>query len=210
MKVVSLILARGGSKGIKNKNIKHLCGKPLISYSIETSKKSQVNETWVSTDDSKIKSIALENNSRVIDRPDEFATDISPSEDSLIHFAENVDFDILVFLQPTSPLIKYYDIDNALKLIGQYDSIFSAYENHWLPRWTKDIDTINWDITKRPRRQDIALEYVENGAIYITKKECLLKSRLRYSGKIGIYKMPFSKSFQIDTNDDLLLMEKII
>ena len=206
---MSLILARGGSKGIKNKNIKTLQGRPLISYSIDASK-SKVDETWVSTDDKKIKSISLKNDALVIDRPAEPATDTSPSEDSLIHFTENVNFDILVFLQPTSPLLKHTDINNALELMNKYDSIFSGYKDHWLPRWNKNIKAINWDITKRPRRQDVLLEYVENGALYITKKDLLLKSRLRYSGKIGVYEMPFSRSFQIDNNDDFQLIEKII
>ena len=210
MKIVSLILARGGSKGIKNKNMKNLCGRPLISYSIDASKRSRVDETWVSTDDKKIKSISLKNDALVIDRPAELATDTSPSEDSLIHFTKNVDFDILVFLQPTSPLLKHTDINNALELMNKYDSIFSGYKDHWLPRWNKNFKAINFDIAKRPRRQDVHPEYVENGALYITKKDFLLKSRLRYSGKIGVYEMPFSRSFQIDNNDDFLLIEKII
>ena len=94
--------------------------------------------------------------------------------------------------------------------MNKYDSIFSGYKDHWLPRWNKNIKTINWDIEKRPRRQDVLPEYVENGALYITKKDLLLKSRLRYSGKIGVYEMPFSRSFQIDNNDDFQLIEKII
>ena len=92
--------------------------------------------------------------------------------------------------------------------MNKYDSIFSGYKDHWLPRWNKNIKAINWDIAKRPRRQDVFPEYVENGALYITKKDFLLKSRLRYSGKIGVYEMPFSRSFQIDNSDDFQLIEK--
>ena len=71
-------------------------------------------------------------------------------------------------------------------------------------------DNVNWDINKRPMRQDIDDCYVENGALYITTKKNLEKSGLRYSGKIGIYKMPFSRSLQVDTLDDLLLIEKVM
>jgi len=106
MKTVALILARGGSKEIPKKNIQPLSGEPLISYAINSAKWSDVDEVWVSTDDKIIKSISEGLGVKVIDRPDEFATDESPSEDALLHFAENIDFDVLVFIQPTSPLLR--------------------------------------------------------------------------------------------------------
>ena len=152
----------------------------------------------------------MENGCEVLDRPKKYATDQSKSEESLIHFSKNVDFDILVFIQPTSPLILYSDINEGLEMMKNYDSIFSAYSEHWLPRWTKSKNALNWDINKRPMRQDIDNSYVENGAFYITTKKNLEESGLRYSGKIGIYKMPFSRSFQVDTLDDLLLIEKVM
>ena len=74
-------------------------------------------------------------------------------------------------------------------------------------RWSKDIKPINWDINNRPRRQDKNEQYVENGAFYITKKENLIKSNLRYSGNIGIVEMPFEESFQIDNKNDLKLLQ---
>ena len=138
------------------------------------------------------------------------ATDTSPSEEALLHFAANREFDILVFLQTTSPLIEHTDIDKALTMMNQYDSVFSAYKEHWLPRWGKNNLPINWEPLNRPMRQDIEESYVENGAFYITKRENLLESRIRYSGKIGIYEMPFSRSFQIDTWDDLEIVEKMM
>ena len=95
MKIVSVILARGGSKGIPQKNIVTLNGKPLIQYSIDASNNSNVEETWVSTDCSKIKKISLSLGANVLDRPTHLATDISSSDSALLHFAENVDFEIL-------------------------------------------------------------------------------------------------------------------
>lgn len=172
--------------------------------------KSNVHETWVSTDDKKIQNIARQFGSNVIIRPSSLSTDISPSEQSLIHFADKVAFDILVFIQTTSPLLNHIDIDIALKMMDDYDSVFSVYKEHWLPRWSTNIMPINWDPSKRPMRQDIKSNYVENGALYITKRENLLKFGIRYSGKIGVYEMPFSRSFQIDNWDDLKIVERMM
>jgi sialic acid synthase SpsE len=126
MKIVSLITARGGSKGIPNKNIIDVNGKPLISYSISASLDSDVDETWVSTDSDKIKMVSEECGSKVIDRPKHLADDISMPDDSLLHFAKNNNFDILVFIQPTSPMIKSEYINKGIKMIksDKYDSVF--------------------------------------------------------------------------------------
>ena len=97
MKIVSVILARGGSKGIPNKNIVDIQGKPMIGYVIESSLKSKVQETWVSTDCEQIKKTSLSYGAQVIDRPKKISRDFSKSEDALIHFAENILFDILVY-----------------------------------------------------------------------------------------------------------------
>ncbi len=98
MKTVALILARGGSKGIPNKNIINIKQKPLLAYSILAAQKSNVDEVWVSTDCEKIKSVAEDYQAKVLDRPAKYATDFSKSEDALIHFAKNINFNILVFI----------------------------------------------------------------------------------------------------------------
>ena len=210
MKIVSLILARGGSKGIPRKNIIDIHGKPLLAYTIQASLDSLVNETWVSTDCTEIKLVAKKYNAQVIDRPLELAEDTSQSEDALLHFAMNYDFDILVFIQPTSPLINSEDINKGLEMMDEYDSVFSVTKEHWIPRWTMDVKPFEWEIDNRPMRQDKPETYIENGAFYITKRKNLLESKLRYSGKIGVVEMPLSRSFQIDTKEDLELIEKLI
>jgi len=210
MKIVSVILARGGSKGIPDKNIIDINGKPLLWYSINASLNSNVSETWVSTDSKRIAIVAQKYGAKVVDRPKALATDISQSDDSLIHFANNVDFDILVFIQPTSPLLGSKYINKGLEMMSKYDSIFSAYKEHWLPRWTLDSTPVEWDINNRPRRQDIKELYVENGAFYITTKANLLASELRYSGNIGMVEMPYEKSFQIDNLDDLKVVRRLL
>lgn len=209
-KIVSLILARGGSKGIPNKNIILLKQKPLIAHSIQAALSSQANNIYVSTDCARIASVAQQYQAKVIMRPTEISGDTSKSEEALIHFASQIDFDILVFIQPTSPLLLSEDINKGLDMMKDYDAIFSAYKEHWIPRWNINATPDNWNINNRPMRQDMPEKYVENGALYITTRQTLLESKCRYSGKIGILEMPYSRSFQIDTPDDLHLISKII
>jgi len=210
MRTVSLLPARGGSKGIPNKNIAPLNGKPLIYYAIRASLNSKSQETWVSTDNDEIKRVSIECGARVIDRPAEISKDYSQSEEALLHFCSKVDFDTLVFIQPTSPLVESTHIDTGIQMMNEYDSVFSVYKEHWVPRWTKEVNPDGWDVNNRPMRQQMDEKYVENGAFYLTKKDNLLQSKLRYSGKIGVVEMPLYKSFQIDTEEDLALIGNML
>jgi len=209
-KFVSVILARKGSKGIPDKNIILLDNKPLIAYAIEASLLSKCDETWVSTDGESIKEVSLKYGAKVLERPEEFASDKSSSESALIHFANNIECDYIVFIQPTSPLLLSTDINCGIKMISPYDSVFSGYKEEWSSRWSSDMKTINWNGKDRPRRQDAKDMYVENGAFYITSKKNLLESKSRYSGKIGCVEMSFYRSFQLDTYEDLSFLRKII
>tara|TARA_B100000287_G_scaffold366372_1_gene361615 strand:+ start:315 stop:965 length:651 start_codon:yes stop_codon:yes gene_type:complete len=212
MNIVSVILARGGSKGIPKKNIIDINGKPLIYYSIEASKKSVVSKTFVSTDSDEIAKISIRHGaSGRIERPKHLATDDSKSDDALLHFANIIDFDILVFIQPTSPMINHFYINEGIDMIinGGYDSVFTATKEHWIPKWNNNIEPVDWDIYNRPMRQDKENLYTENGMFYITKRKNLLESKLRYSGKIGIVEIPLKDSFQIDSMDDLELIKRL-
>ena len=212
MNIVSVILARGGSKGIPKKNIIDINGKPLIYYSIEASKKSAVSKTFVSTDSDEIAEISIRHGaSGRIERPKHLATDDSKSDDALLHFANIIDFDILVFIQPTSPMINHFYINEGIDMIinGGYDSVFTATKEHWIPKWNNNIEPVDWDIYNRPMRQDKENLYTENGMFYITKRKNLLESKLRYSGKIGIVEIPLKDSFQIDSMDDLELIKRL-
>lgn len=216
MKIVSLTLARGGSKGVPRKNIADVCGKPLIYYVLEAAKNSKyISERYVSTEDSEIKSVSESFGAKVITRPDYLATDSAKCEDALIHFAEQVDFDILCFIQTTSPLVQSSDLDKGIALVkdGSYDSVFSATEETWVPRWVEAGDyvkPINWTPNKRPRRQEMPELLIENGAFYITTRDKLLQNKLRYSGKVGCVKLPLKRSFQIDTSEELDLISSLI
>ena len=94
--------------------------------------------------------------------------------------------------------------------VNDINDIFSVYKEHWVPRWTKEVNPDGWDVNNRPMRQQMDEKYVENGAFYITKKENLLQSKLRYSGKIGVVELPLHKSFQIDTEEDLALIGNML
>jgi CMP-N,N'-diacetyllegionaminic acid synthase len=211
MNIEAVILARGGSKGIPKKNIIDLNGKPLISYTIEAAKNSNVDSFWVSTDCPEIAEVSLEYGAGIVQRPKEISGDHSKSDEALLHFAqEHTDFDILVFIQPTSPLLTAQDIDLGIEMMNSYDSVFSAYKEHWIPRWNLDKTPHGWNVQNRPMRQYQPEKWVENGAFYITTREQLLSSELRYGGKIGIVEMPLYRSLQIDTLDDLLLINSIL
>jgi N-acylneuraminate cytidylyltransferase len=95
-------------------------------------------------------------------------------------------------------------------MMDKYDSVFSAYREHWIPRWTLEGKPDAWSIESRPMRQDRKERWVENGAVYITSRKQLEQSKLRYSGNIGILEMPIHRSFQIDTMDDLELIRKCL
>ena len=210
MNIKAIILARGGSKAIPKKNIALVKGKPLIHYVIEAAQQSSASETWVSSDCSEIINAASSIGAHTIRRPPEISKDDSKSDEALVHFAQNIDFDRLVFIQPTSPLLKAQDINAGLIKMNKYDSVFSVYKEHWIPEWNLDGTPHNWDINNRPMRQDIPETYVENGAFYMTTRNALLDSGLRYSGKIGMVEMPKHRSFQIDTLEDLILIEKML
>lgn len=209
MNIKTIILARGGSKAIPQKNITDIMGRPLIDYSIKTALSSLANDVYVSTDCENIASVAKKCGAKVIDRPKEISGDKNKSEEALLHFANNVDFDILVFIQPTSPLLLPEDINKGLNIMLDYDSVFSVYKEHWIPRWNLNITPDNWDPKSRPMRQDMPEKYVENGAFYIMKKEHILSGQ-RYGNKIGVVEMPLCRSFQIDTYEDLYLIKKLL
>ena len=222
MKIITCILARCDSKGIKLKNIYPLNNKPLISYSIEESLKSNTQETYVSTDCFDIEKVSKYYGAKVFRRNWEYAQDHSSSESALLEFTENQEFDVLIFIQPTSPLIKYEYINKGINMILNegYDSIFSCYKQHFIPEWSFNLKPLNWGnkfkywITGKPeqypRRQDKQSKLLDIGMFYVIKKEVLLKNKFRLGGKIGTVEIPLIDSFQVDTIEDLKLIEKLM
>lgn len=213
MKKIAVIPARGGSKGIPNKNLILLKGRPLIYYAIDAALSAKFDEVWVNTDSHKIANIAEKNQAKVFMRPDELATDQASSDAVLFHFCQHVEGDLVALIQPTSPLLKGLDLVGGLKLLEEYDSVFSGYYEHWVPRWQKisgKMTEYAWSKDFRPRRQEVPKMMVENGAFYLSKRNLILENQSRYSGKIGFFEMPYSRSFQLDSYDDLLILESLM
>ena len=217
-KIVSLIPARGGSRGIPRKNIKPLAGTPLIGYCIGQARRSKLASViYVTTEDGEVKAVAEKYGATVILQPKEISTDTSSSESALLNFAKLVDFDVLVFLQCTSPFTLAEDIDGAVKKYfdGGYDFLLSVCVDHggflcggFL--WDCQGRSVNYDYRQRPRRQDRPPVYRENGSIYIMTKTGLLEHHNRLYGKIGLYEMPHERSFEVDSLSDWELAERLI
>ena len=214
-----MILARGGSKGIPRKNIIEFCGKPLIFWSIEQSLNSKyIKKTYISSDNNEILNLAKDLNVKTIKRPKKLAMDTSPSEEALLHTLDYIKksnkekIDMVVFLQPTSPLRTSKDIDNAIEyfITQKADSLFSAAIIEDFCIWKRGayrLTSITYDYKNRGRRQDKPQLYLENGSIYIFKPEILEKYHNRLGGKIAIYIMDYWKSFEIDKPEDVGICE---
>jgi len=221
--VLAIIPARGGSKGVPGKNIFPLAAKPLVAYTIEAALESEsVSRLIVSTDDKKIAEVSRLYGAETIDRPAEISGDYHQSELALIHVLDHLEVnekyipDWLIFIQCTSPLLLPEDIDEAYRVVvnGKYDSVFSAFEEHFIPRWqfgkNETVKPVNYEPNKRPMRQEVPSEFVENGAFYIMRTDHLKRTGTRFGKKCGIYVMPLERSFQVDTFEDIALIEKII
>ena len=210
MKVVALIPARGGSKGIPRKNLKSLCGMPLIGYSIIAAQKCDlIDEVWVSSDDEEILSYSKSLNANTLKRPKDISTDTSSSEDALIHFSNHVDFDILVFLQATSPLVESTFLSEAINLQKRkdVDSVVACTLDHgfW---WSNS--TPHYDLEKRKMRQEKGELMRETGMFFITSRNAILETRCRLSGNISCYEIPKWASFEVDDTIDFKIVESIM
>lgn len=220
LKVLALIPARGGSKGIKNKNIIDILGKPLIAYTIEAAKGSRfVDDIVVTTDSEKIKEVALAYGaSAPFLRPKELASDHSTTLDAVLHAIDKLrrqgkEYDILLLLQPTAPLRTAYDIDEALNRFAQkqYQSLTSISEvkdNPILMREYLEDGTMRklLNTTSTVRRQDMKKMYRVNGCIYVNLIKELSKETSFNDNAVGFI-MESAHSVDIDEPSDVALAE---
>jgi len=223
-KIICIIPARGGSKGVPRKNVINVAGKPLIAHSIDHGiKSSYVNRIVVSTDDLEICEVSERYGAEVIKRPKRLSGDKAKSESALIHVLdylkknENYSPDLVVFLQATEPIRKPEYIDEAVqKLIeNNADSCFSAYLQekffaHWIISNDGNPLPMNMELSNRPIRQEFPTEYIENGNIYVFKPSILYENGDRLGGKIVIYPMHVLDSFGIDDLKDIVIVEDIL
>lgn len=228
MEILAIIPARKGSKGMPGKNKIELCGKPMISYSIEAAKSSDyISSIVITTDDNDIREIGLKYNIDTVSRPVELSEDETPMLPVLIHALKNcmkggINPEIVVLLQPTSPLRLAEDIDNVLDVLikGGFNSAVSVRKLDINPfgMVTLDYETkrISYYLesrpAKHPRRQDLPPIYRYNGAVWATKTQTLtrLTNHVIDPNSCGAHIMPDERSIDIDCTMDLILAEFIL
>ncbi|MGA2418311.1 MAG: N-acetylneuraminate synthase [Candidatus Staskawiczbacteria bacterium] len=223
-KILAIIPARGGSKRIPQKNIKPLLGKPLIVYTIESALKSKyLDRIIVSTDDEEISQISKGTGAEVIKRPKNLAEDNTPTHPVVEHIiaylgeTEKYKPDIVLLLQPTSPLRTAQDIDRAIELFlkNKCESVVGVREaEHLIHASFKIEEKYLKPILNRKylelKRQDLPKVYIPNGAIFISTPANLFKYKSFFCEKILPYIMPTEKSVDIDNEADFESAELLI
>lgn len=224
--MLAIIPARGGSKGVPGKNIKPLCGKPLIVYTIEAAMAAKsVDRIILSTDDLQIAEIAGKYDIEIpFMRPAHLAQDDSLAIDNYIYTLDRLNaesseqFDDFIVLQPTSPFRTEVDIDNAIKLFHEKnaDSVISVCEASHPPIWAKKIspsgilkDYFDIDIGNR-NRQELEKAYMPNGSIFILKLSFLKNHYIYYSDKTYAFIMSPERSIDIDSPLDFEFAEFLV
>jgi len=216
---IAFIPARCGSKSIPHKNVKIICGKPLIYWSLLALSNSKIiDQIYVAVDCKKIKDIVLNFNFKkvkIFNRKKENATNTATTESVMMEFIDSKDFsdnDLFLLVQVTTPFTLSKDFDNAVDRIKNsknIDSVVSCVESKRF-FWKKDGNPINYDYTDRPRRQDFEGQLMENGAFYINYINNIKTYRNRLSGNISPYIMPYYSGFEADEEDDWLIIERLM
>ena len=218
---LAIIPARGGSKRLPRKNILDLCGKPLISWSIEAALKSKyISKVVVSSDDEEILNISSNFGADIIKRPYELANDTATTFDTVKHTIDNFEnYDYIVLLQPTSPLRNEKHIDEAIELLEekQADAIVSVCEMDHSPLWSNTLPKdgnmrgfLREEILNK-RSQDLEKYYRLNGAVYICKTDKLLENKSFFlKDNIFAYIMDRKSSIDIDEEIDFLFAQRVI
>lgn len=215
--LIGLIPARGGSKGIKRKNIKEIFGKPLIAWTIRQAIESKsLDRVIVSTDDDEIANISVDFGAEVpFIRPKKIALDQSPGIDNVLNLIEEIpETKKILYLQPTSPLREIEDIINIIDYQSKHDaeSCISISESPKHPSWMylcnnnkKVIPILDQEQTLR--RQDLSKVYVINGALYLGNTEFYKREKKFINSETIGYIMPKERSIDIDDMDDWRLAE---
>ena len=214
-KTIAIIPARGGSKRLPEKNIKLLDGLPLIAHSILFAKANLaiIDDIYVSTDDEKIKEIAMQYGVKVINRPDEFSGDFEPTVSALKHVLQNTEtVENVVLLQATNPLrpanllIEAFDIFQN----NNYDSLLTVTRNH--QKFGKIVNNkfipFNYEIGQRS--QDLEPLYFENGLLYISKAKLILENIIISENAFPLQVNHLFATIDIDTQEDFDYAEYIL
>ena len=223
-RVLAIVPARGGSKGVPRKNIRLLGAKPLIAHTLEAAQSAKhITRLIVSTDDEEIAAVAKSLNADVpFLRPEELAADLTPQLDVVLHAIEHVEneeqqlFEYILLLQATAPLRTTKDIDDSLELLFESacDSVISFTQvESGHPHLMVTLDGVGHPKEVFPipegvhSRQQYPDVYLRNGAIYAIRRDVLVEERSFFGEETRAYKMPFWRSVNIDTLADFALAE---
>ncbi len=222
MKTIALIFARGGSKGIKNKNIKPFGGIPLIAHSINLAKTiKEVSEIYVSTDSAEIKSISLKYGAKVIDRPKELAKDDTPELLAWKHSVnflidKGINFDCFLSLPATSPLRNSQDVISCINAIEEGKefviTVTPSSRSPFFNMVTRNKEGFASIVNKGNyfRRQDTPETYDVTTVAYATTPQKILKTENLFSQEIFSIIIPKDRSIDIDDELDFFIAEKLM
>lgn len=222
---VAYIPVRGGSKSIPLKNIKVIAGKPLVYWTVAASCGCKyIDKVYVATDSPAIRTVIEDftdegftgcEKIEVIDRSEKTASDTASTESAMLEFAHAYEFNNIVLVQATSPILTSTDLNKGFDIFFEkdVDSVISVVKQKRF-LWGIDCDGYaypeNYDVYNRPRRQEFDGYLMENGAFYITSKEKLMKSKNRVSGHIKAVKMNEDSAFEIDEESDWIIVESLM
>lgn len=223
-RILAIIPARGGSKGVPRKNIRNLAGKPLIAWTIEEANKSKyIDRTIISSDDEEIMMVAKKYGGDVpFKRPEKLAQDASPGIDTILHAISLIEgYDYIVMLQPTSPLRTVEDIDGCIEFFTENNahSCVSVTEAEANPYWMYNIDSsknnlmtpiLNLSKELFYQRQKLPKVYQLNGAVYIAEKNWLIEHETFIDNETIGFIMPQLRSYDIDNEMDFRITEMIM
>ncbi|AUN11673.1 UDP-2,4-diacetamido-2,4,6-trideoxy-beta-L-altropyranose hydrolase [Clostridium botulinum] len=217
-KIAVCIPARGGSKGIPRKNVRLLAGKPLITYVIDELKKSSIIDyILITTDDEEIKFIAKKKDISVIERPSNLADDKTPLDPVVYHavtaLETNIkkDLDIIITVQPTSPLLKVKTVEAGIRKIvdENIDTVISVVDDRHLAWTTNEDGKYVPKYEKRINRQYLPSEFRETGAIFATKRE-FISENSRMGKNIDLIEVSKHESIDIDSYSDWWVAERLL
>jgi YrbI family 3-deoxy-D-manno-octulosonate 8-phosphate phosphatase len=219
-RVIAVIPARGGSKGVPGKNLRRVAGRSLVQRAVDACVAATlIDATYVSTDDSGIAQAVRAAGAEVIERPADLSGDTASSESALLHALDQLaaggaEPEILVFVQCTSPFIAPGDLDRAVGLVadGLADSTFAAvptYEFLWRSGPDGQATGINHDAAYRPRRQDREPHFRETGAFYVMSVPGFRAARHRFFGRTAVVEVPELTAVEIDHDHDLTLASSL-
>lgn len=219
MKIVCLIPARGGSKGILRKNLRRIGRLSLVANRIiEVGKVLKLDAVYVSTDDTEIKTEAIRHGASVIDRPLELGMDDTSTDAVIGHAVVQLGLstdDILILLQPTSPFLRADKIHECLALLQanpELGSVITLHEGHpfmWEESFNAKWEPLGHKRSYRARRQDLSRQGWETGGCYAIRIGAFLRENVRYPGPTGCVSVNLLESLDIDTVDDLELAREI-